>query len=161
MSYSHNLQLDDAMISILLFADDIVLITPSARKLQTVLNIFGFMVQKWRLTVNPDKTKVIHFRTSSVTRSNFAFKYGEKHLEYVPTYNYKYWGIWINEHLNMNKTASELAKSAGWALSVLHTKCLRAGGMTWMFLKSCMKHLRSQSCATPVASEKFRPVSAE
>ena len=30
----------------------------------------------------------------------------------------------------MNKTASELAKSAGRALSVLYTKCLRAGSMT-------------------------------
>lgn len=61
------------------------------------------------------------------TRSNFAFKYGEKDLEYVPSY--KYLGIWINEHLNMNKTVSELAKSVDRALSALCTKCLRAGGM--------------------------------
>ena len=30
----------------------------------------------------------------------------------------------------MNKTVSELAKSAGRALSALYTKCLRASGMT-------------------------------
>ena len=70
---------------------------------------------------------MIPFRISSVTRSNFAFECGEKDFEYVPSY--KYLGIWINEHLNMNKTVSELAKSADRALSALCTKCLRAGSM--------------------------------
>ena len=57
-----------------------------------------------------------------------SLKCGENNLEYSSSY--KYLGIWLNEHLNMNKTVSELAKSAGRALSALYTKCLRAGGMT-------------------------------
>ena len=85
-------------------------------------------MQKWRLAVNPDKTNVIHFSTSFTARSNFVFKCGENNLEYFSSY--KYLGIWLNEHLNINKTVSELAKSAGRALSALYTKCLRAGGMT-------------------------------
>ena len=72
---------------------------------------------------------MIHFRTPSTARSNFVFKCGEHNLEY--TSRYRYSGIWLNEHLNMNKTVSELAKSAGRALSALYTKCLRAGGMTF------------------------------
>ena len=73
-------------VSTLLYADDIVLIIHRAEKLQTMLNTLDLWCKKWRLTVNPDKTKVIHFRTSSFTRSNFAFKCGEKDLEYAPSY---------------------------------------------------------------------------
>ena len=76
--------------------------------------------RKWRLTVNPDKTKVIHFRTSTVPQSAFTFKCGEKDIEYVSSY--KYLGLWINEHLNMTKTVKELAKSASRALSALYSK---------------------------------------
>ena len=60
--------------------------------------------------------------------SNMTFKCGDKDLEY--TASYKYLGLWLNKHLNMNKNVSELAKSASRALSALYTKCLRAGGMT-------------------------------
>lgn len=74
------------------------------------------------------KTKVIHFRTSTVPRSTVDFKCGEKDIEYVPSY--KYLGLWFNEHLNMKKTVTELAKSASRALSALYTKCLCTGGMT-------------------------------
>ena len=76
-------QLDDAMISTLLYADDIVLISPSAENLQTMLNAVDVWCRKWRLTVNPDKTNVIHFRTSSTARSNFVFKCGENNLDYT------------------------------------------------------------------------------
>ena len=43
---------------------------------------------------------------------------------------YKYLGLWLHEHLNLNKTVSELSKSASRAVSALYTKCLRAGGTT-------------------------------
>ena len=55
--------------------------------------------KKWRLTVNPEKSKVIHFRTSTVLQSAFTFKCGAKDL-----------GLWFNEHLGMTKTVKELSK---------------------------------------------------
>ena len=70
--------------------------------------------------------EVIHFRTPSTAMSNFTFKCGDKDLN-IRTASYNYLGIWLNEHLNMNKTVSELAKSADGALSALNTKCLRSG----------------------------------
>ena len=101
-----------------------------------MLNTVNTWCQKWRLTVNSVKMKVIHFRTASETRSTFIFKCGEKDIKYETSY--KYLGIWLNEHLNMNKTVSELAKSASRALSALYTKCLRAGGSTLdVFEKLC------------------------
>ena len=118
----------DIMVSTLLYAGDIILIAPTAENLQQMFDTLNIWCRKWRLTVNPDKTKVIHFRTSTVPQSAFTFKCGEKDIEYVSSY--KYLGLWINEHLNMTKTVKELAKSASRALSALYSKCLRAGGMT-------------------------------
>ena len=120
--------LDGTIISVLLYADDIVLIAPTEENLQLMLDTMNSRCRKWKLTVNQEKTKVIHFRTSSVNRSTFEFKCGVKDIEY--TSSYKYLGLWLHEHLNLNKSVSELAKSASRALSALYTKSLKAGGMT-------------------------------
>ena len=84
---------------------------------------------KWRLLINQDKTKVIHFRPSGKDRSNFEFKCGNKILEI--TTSYKYLGMWFQEHLGMKFTVNELAKSASRALSALYTKFLNVGGMNY------------------------------
>ena len=122
------IMIDDIMVSTLLYADDIIFIAPNPESLQVMFDKLGTWSKKWRLTVNPEKTKVIHFRTSTVQQSEFKFKCGEKDIDYVSSY--KYLGLWFNEHLNMTKTVTELAKSASRALSALYSKCLRAGGMT-------------------------------
>ena len=57
----------------------------------------------------------------------------------------------------MNKTVSELAKSASRALSTLYTKYLKAGGMTLdVFEKNYMNLLWSQFCFTPAEYGEFR-----
>ena len=134
------------MVSTLLYADDIILIAPTAEKLSN-------WCQKWRLTVNPEKSKVIHFRTSTVPQS--TFKCGEKEIEYLSSY--KYLGLWSNEHLDMTKTVKELAKSARRALSALYSKSLRAGGMTLNVLKkSFTNHWLSPSSSTAVACGEYQ-----
>ena len=120
--------IDQSMISLLIYADDIVLLAPSAEDLQLMLNTVNAWCNKWRLIVNKDKTRIVHFRTASVERCNIVFKCGENEIEYEKSY--KYLGIWLNEHLNMKKTVSEITKSASRALSAMYTKCLRSGGMT-------------------------------
>ena len=120
--------IDQSMISLLIYADDIVLLAPSAENLQLMLNTVNAWCNKWRLIVNKDKTRIVHFRTPSVERCNTVFKCGENIIEYKQSY--KYLGLWLNEHLNMTKTVSEITKSASRALSAMYTKCLRAGGMT-------------------------------
>ena len=48
--------------SILMFADDIVLMSENEHNLQRMLNIVYDWCHKWRLSVNRDKTKIVHFR---------------------------------------------------------------------------------------------------
>ena len=68
-------------ISILVFADDIVLMAGSENELQIMLKHVEAWCQKWRLSVNNEKTKVIHFRNKRRPRSNAQFLFDESNLE--------------------------------------------------------------------------------
>jgi hypothetical protein len=48
-------------ISILLYADDIVIIAESENELQTILDTVHEWCSNWRLKINRDKSNVIHF----------------------------------------------------------------------------------------------------
>ena len=54
----------DNMISLLMYADDVVFIAHSARNLQFMLDCLDKWCRRWRLRVNPEKTQIIHFRPS-------------------------------------------------------------------------------------------------
>ncbi len=72
---------------------------------------------QWRLTVNKDKTKVVHFRKPQQPRSQYVFKYGIDVPEIVD--KYKYLGTVLNEYLNYNVTADVLAGAGGRALGAI------------------------------------------
>jgi hypothetical protein len=119
-SLNCGINIDDTMVSILLYADDIVLLAPTEEKLQCMLDKMHEWCRKWRLELNKEKTKVLHFRTPSTRRSNFTFKCGDITLDYAESY--KYLGMWLDEHLNYKQAVRELAKSASRAFSALCTK---------------------------------------
>ena len=49
-------------ISILLYADDMVLISEREDELQLMLNKMNEWCNKWRIKVNNSKSKIVHFR---------------------------------------------------------------------------------------------------
>ena len=49
-------------VSILLYADDIVLISESEESLQKMLDSVHNWCQKWQLNINCSKTQIVHFR---------------------------------------------------------------------------------------------------
>lgn len=112
-----------------MYADDIALIAPDAESLQRMLTKLHDWCNKWRLSVNSEKTKVIHFRSVSTTLCNHNFFCGDMHIEM--TDKYKYLGLWFQENLDMKFATSELSKSASRALSVLYAKFKCAGGMAY------------------------------
>ena len=119
----------DAILSILLYADDIALIAPDASSLQSMLDIVAEWSNTWGLSINPRKTKVVHFRNPSVPETITNFRCGEFDIEKADSY--KYLGIWFDQHLRMDKAVKELAKSASRALGALFGKFIDAGGMTF------------------------------
>ncbi len=72
-----------------------------------MLNVVNNWCHKWRLTVNKNKTEVVHFRKPQQLRTQYVFKYGIDVLEIVN--KYKYLGMVLNEYLNFNVTADVLA----------------------------------------------------
>ena len=112
-----------------MYADDIVLLSESTDVLQIMLNSLNNWCCKWRLTINESKTKVIHFRNKNTLRTYYVFNCGENAIVCVS--QYKYLEFWFNEHLDMDKSATEETKAAGRALGAVYMKCLYAGGMSY------------------------------
>ena len=97
----------------LMFADDIVLISSNAAKLQLALNRLHSYFQRWKLTVNELKSKVLVFSNS--VRRDLIFKYSDKPLELVESF--KYLGLVISRNGSLTKAVDSLR---GSALKVLH-----------------------------------------
>ena len=120
--------MDEELVCILLYADDIALIAPCAEGLQEMLDKLNEWCIRWKMLVNAKKTQVIHFRKGpSITRSDFQFKCGEACIETVD--RYRYLGLIFTEFLDFNIMAKTVAQAAARALGLLIAKCKAHGGV--------------------------------
>ena len=71
---------DTDSISVLLYADDRVLMAQNAEDLQKMINALHDWTIKWRLSVNTQKTQVMHVRKHQTRRTNYAFHLGDSLL---------------------------------------------------------------------------------
>ena len=71
-----------------MFADDIVLLSESATGLQNCLNALEAYCEKWNLTVNTAKTKVVIFNKGGHILKRFKFCYRNELLEITQKYCY-------------------------------------------------------------------------
>ena len=71
-----------------MFADDLVLISQSAEGLQNCLNKLQSYCDKWCLTVNTDKTKVVIFNKGGHKISKYRFVLNNSTIEIVQKYCY-------------------------------------------------------------------------
>ena len=83
-------QLAGTWIPLLLYADDIVLISDSLEGMQRHLDALHIFEHDSGLSVNLGKTKVMVFNTTAqwVRRSTPAFMYGQETVEYTDAYTY-------------------------------------------------------------------------
>ena len=114
-------------MSILLYADDIVLIAPSADHLQKMLNILERWCRKWGMSINAKKTQILHVRNHQRPRSQFKFTFSDTELQYTDCY--KYLGFLVHEHLNNDHHASTLAAAASRSFSRIHNIFKKVGNM--------------------------------
>ena len=104
-------------IALLLYADDIVLLSDNEVNMQNMLNTLHNWCKKWRVLINTEKSKSVHFRKGLRNRSDFVFKIGKNTIEIVE--QYKYLGVIFQEKSDFSFTADALAKGAGRALGGL------------------------------------------
>ena len=75
------IDLGGTKVSILMYADDIVLVSDTEAKLQTMLDLLDDWCNRWRVIINMNKSKCVHFRRGRAQRTEFNFKVGELSLE--------------------------------------------------------------------------------
>ena len=92
---------------------DIVILSDDDIKLQTMLNSLNSWCIRWGLVINVDKSKIVHYRSPSITRSDFNIQCDDANIETVN--RYKYLGVVQTEYLDytiMTKTVAQLASRA-------------------------------------------------
>ena len=75
------------------------------------------------------KSNIVHFRRKAKARTDYQFLYGDETLSFVE--QYKYLGLVLNEHLDINVTVKMVAQSACRALGLLIAKYKSMGGMPY------------------------------
>ena len=63
----------DEKVCVLAYADDIVLLAESENELERLINITDEWCLKWRVSINQNKTKIIHFRRKTVRQMTHDF----------------------------------------------------------------------------------------
>ena len=97
-------------LSVLLYADDMVFLAEKEQDLQLMLDSMYIWANKWRMKVNAEKSKIVHFRPKRKPVTEFIFKYGNIKLE--RTTEYRYLGIHLDQHLDF-KLCSHVLTDAG------------------------------------------------
>ena len=117
-------------IFLLLFADDIALVSTSPAGLQNQINNLDKASEGIGLTVNLDKTKVMIFRKGGHISSVEKWLYRGREVEIVNSY--KYLGFTFTTKLSYNTACEDLARKAKskvldlmktmWAIGTLDTR---------------------------------------
>ena len=97
---------------ILLFADDTVIFATNKEELQVALNVFEQYCDKWRLTVNISKTKIMIF-SGDRPPANLHFYFKGIEIEIVS--EFKYLGIFLARTGSFLKTKKHIADQANIA----------------------------------------------
>lgn len=111
--------LDDLTLILLLYADDMVLFSDTAEGLQQSLYDLKMYCDRWGLTVNVDKTKVMVFRKRGPLRVNERWIYNDIQLEVVDTFNYL--GVVFDYNGNFSHNTQMLVGKALKAMNCLLT----------------------------------------
>jgi hypothetical protein len=117
----------DTFVHCLLYADDLVVISDDENDLQKMLDILHSWCSRWKMKINADKSKIVHFRGLNQMHTEYVFKLGNEIIECVD--KYKYLGVVLHYSLNYEMSSAVLAKSAGRALGSICTKFRKIKGL--------------------------------
>jgi exonuclease III len=105
-------------VNVLLYADDIVILSPSSVDLQIMIRNLEKYCDLWNLKVNLNKSKIVVFRKGGKLRQVDKWWYKNERIEVVNSY--KYLGVHFSStmswslHLREKSKISKLAISSVW-----------------------------------------------
>ena len=110
----------DNYFNILMYADDLIILSTKKEVLQQNLNLLQAYCEKWKLSVNIKKTKCMTF-TRGTQKETFKFTISGRPLENVK--EYKYLGITVNaKNCSFTPSLEKLSTKATNALFALKSK---------------------------------------
>ena len=123
------IMIDDMKISMLMYADDVVLMAESENDLQVMLNSLSNWCTQWKLLINRTKSGILHFRPNNLEATQHIFQCGDGDISIMNSY--KYLGLQLTDRLDLTHTAKVVAKSANRALGLLIFKVKAMGGVSY------------------------------
>merc|ERR1711994_569683 len=111
------IRLKDTLIAILLYADDIVLITEKKHELQKLLDIVSNYCYKWRCRINNKKSQVVIYSNKRTQPKKLTWILNKKPIEQVNSY--KYLGIEMKRRRNWSIYKHKILKKAKGAAGFL------------------------------------------
>uniref|UniRef100_A0A4W5RDT1 ribonuclease H n=1 Tax=Hucho hucho TaxID=62062 RepID=A0A4W5RDT1_9TELE len=118
------LTLFDTEVKYLLYADDLVLLSPTKEGLQQNLNILEQYCHNWALAVNFKKTKIMIFQKKPRCQNHkYIFTLNNTIIEH--TKNYTYLGLTISASGNFNMAVNALKEKARRALYAIKMKLFK------------------------------------
>jgi hypothetical protein len=115
------------VLSLLMYADDIVLMAECESDLQQMLEVVYNYSKRWRFELSETKTEVVVFG-GRVMEEWGGFKIGEKEVKVVK--GYRYLGIEVKENLSWGKVKEIMIKSARRAMSATWGLGIQSGCMS-------------------------------
>ena len=112
-------------LHLLLYADDIVIFSNTSEGLQKGLDIQSDYCQKWKLTVNIDKTKVMIFQKGGILPRNLSFTFQGNVIEIVN--KFVYLGISFSTGGSFTETHKTLSGQALTAIFKLNQYLYKGG----------------------------------
>ena len=76
-------QVDNRNISVLAYADDVVVLAETEEELNTLLGTLSWWCDDNKMSVNPGKSKEVHFRRSGAAKTTHYFMCGDIELDIV------------------------------------------------------------------------------
>ena len=113
--------IDDIVLILLLFADDMAVIGRSVEELQNSLDLLYTYCNTWGLEVNTDKTKIMVFRNRGQIKRNEVWRYNGALIDVVDNFNYL--GSIFNYNGSFLKNQEHIIGKALKALNALMFNC--------------------------------------
>ena len=127
-------EMKELSLFLLMYADDMVIFSETVEGLQDMLNVLYNYTQKWNLSVNIDKTKIVIFRNGGNIKEKEKWYYNGTRIDVVNSFTYL--GIILNYNGKFTVTQKHVADQGRKALFALfkHIKPYYFNHMTLLSL---------------------------
>lgn len=116
----------DTNIKILLYADDIVILSDNPTGLQDMIDTLQEYCKTWSLKVNLSKSKILIFRNGPRIATDLSWQFENNSIEIVNSYTYLGVGITYNlsfkKYLQNRLSSSKMAVNSTWSKYIAHPK---------------------------------------